>query len=61
VRGCVDIKFSPNGEFVAIAAQDGIIRVFLFDTEVPVCTLPSYYGGVLCLAWSDDGRFLLVG
>jgi WD40 repeat protein len=60
IASAQDIKFAPDGGTIAIATQDGIIRIVDFASDTEVCTFTSYFGGVLCLEWSDDGDFLLV-
>ncbi|KAK4883772.1 hypothetical protein RN001_000043 [Aquatica leii] len=56
-----EITFSPNGTQLAIASQDGLLRVFHYDSMELLGTARSYFGGLLCVAWSGDGRLLAAG
>lgn len=56
-----EITFSPNGTQLAIAAQDGLLRVFHYDSMELLGIARSYFGGLLCVAWSGDGRLLAAG
>lgn len=56
-----EISFSPNGTQLAIASQDGLLRVFHYDSMDLLGTARSYFGGLLCVAWSGDGRLLAAG
>ena len=37
------------------------LRVVDFDKEVLVAGFKSWFGGILCLAWSPDGRYIVTG
>ena len=56
-----EFSFSPCGKFLAIVSQDGFLRVFEYDTMELVGRMRSYFGGLLCLSWSPDGRFIVTG
>lgn len=56
-----DFAFSPDGKFLACACQDGFLRVFCFDTAELHGTMKSYFGGLLCVCWSPDGRYVVTG
>lgn len=53
--------FSPDGINLAIVSQDGFLRVFLYDTMELVGIARSYFGGFLCVCWSPDGKYIVVG
>ncbi|XP_076069340.1 WD repeat-containing protein 20 isoform X2 [Oratosquilla oratoria] len=53
--------FSPCSKYLAVVAQDGYLRVFNFDTMDLVGCARSYYGGLLCVCWSPDGRYVVTG
>lgn len=55
------LAFSADGRSLAIGLADGIISLFDLAAECPVMRLHSYFGGVLCCCWSNDGRFLISG
>ena len=44
-----------------MACGDGYLRVYLFGEQRLVATFRSYFGGLLCVAWSASGAFLLTG
>ncbi|XP_070494129.1 WD repeat-containing protein 20 [Chironomus tepperi] len=53
--------FSPCGTNLAIASQDGFLRVFLYETMELVGIARSYFGGFLCVCWSPDSKYIVVG
>ncbi|KAG5670143.1 hypothetical protein PVAND_000425 [Polypedilum vanderplanki] len=53
--------FSPCGTNLAIVSQDGFLRVFLYETMELVGIARSYFGGFLCVCWSPDGKYIVVG
>ncbi|XP_037948533.1 WD repeat-containing protein 20 isoform X1 [Teleopsis dalmanni] len=53
--------FSPCGSNLAIVSQDGFLRVFHYDTMELLGIARSYFGGFLCVCWSPDGRYIVVG
>lgn len=56
-----EFSFSPCGKFLATVSQDGFLRVFDYESMEMIGRMRSYFGGLLCLAWSPDGRFIAVG
>ncbi|CAF0909785.1 unnamed protein product [Brachionus calyciflorus] len=66
---CINqFEFSPCGKYLAIVSQDGYLRVFSFfyknNQEMQFqlkCSMKSYFGGLLCVTWSSDGKFLATG
>ncbi|XP_026274464.1 WD repeat-containing protein 20 isoform X1 [Frankliniella occidentalis] len=61
--GCCinELAFSPCGSYLAVVSQDGFLRVFHYDTMELVGVARSYFGGFLCVCWSPDGRYVVVG
>ncbi|KAI0519635.1 hypothetical protein KFK09_007089 [Dendrobium nobile] len=55
-----NLSFSTNG-YLATVGRDGYLRVFDFANEKLICGGKSYYGALLCCAWSLDGKYLLSG
>ncbi|KAL3642565.1 hypothetical protein CASFOL_013380 [Castilleja foliolosa] len=56
------IAFSADGAYLATVGRDGYLRVFDYRTEQLICGGKSYYGALLCCAWSSmDGKYILTG
>lgn len=62
-EGCCinEFAFSPCGSNLAVVSQDGFLRVFHYNTMELVGSARSYFGGFLCVCWSPDGRYVVVG
>lgn len=62
-EGCCinEFAFSPCGTNLAVVSQDGFLRVFHYNTMELVGSARSYFGGFLCVCWSPDGRYVVVG
>ncbi|XP_016998412.2 WD repeat-containing protein 20 [Drosophila takahashii] len=59
---CVnELCFSPCGSHLAVVSQDGFLRVFHYDTMELLGIARSYFGGFLCVCWSPDGKYIVVG
>lgn len=56
-----EFAFSPCGINLAIVSQDGFLRVFHYDTMELIGRARSYFGGFLCVCWSPDGKYVVVG
>lgn len=56
-----EVAFSPCGSMLAVVSQDGFLRVFRYDVMELVGKARSYFGGFLCVCWSPDGRYVVVG
>ena len=46
---------------MATVGRDGYLRIFQHRQQQLLATLKSYFGSLLCVAWSPDGLFLLTG
>ena len=46
-----EFSFSPCGKYLAVASQDGYLRVFYYNTMKLTGQARSYFGGLLCVAW----------
>ncbi|KAI3983376.1 hypothetical protein MKX01_013443 [Papaver californicum] len=55
------ISFSADGTYLATVGRDGYLRVFDYSKEQLICGGKSYYGALLCCAWSMDGKYILAG
>jgi len=53
--------FSPDLTHIAIASQDGFLRLYDFQNQQFYGRMRSYYGGLLCVCWSPDGRYAVTG
>ncbi|KAI8646587.1 WD40-repeat-containing domain protein [Parasitella parasitica] len=53
--------FSPDCQHVAIVGHDGLLRIVNFLHETIHDVYEAYYGGLFCVAWSPDGRYVLTG
>lgn len=62
-EGCSinELSFSPCGQHLAVVSQDGFLRVFHYDTMELIGVARSYFGGFLCVCWSPDGKYVVVG
>ncbi|XP_010000938.1 PREDICTED: dystrophia myotonica WD repeat-containing protein-like, partial [Chaetura pelagica] len=56
-----EFAFSPDGRWLACVSQDGCLRVFHFDSMLLRGMMRSYFGGLLCVCWSPDGRYVVTG
>jgi len=56
-----NMEFSPCGKYLAVVTQNGFLRVFDHASFRLVGSMKSYFGGLLCCAWSPDGRFIAMG
>jgi WD repeat-containing protein 20 len=68
VNGVNEFSFSPCGAYLAVVSQDGYMRVFSFsyqnNQQMQIslrCSMKSYFGGLLCVTWSPDGRYIATG
>lgn len=57
------ITYSPNGQFVAVGLDSGVVLVFAStgDFSVPLATLNAHNGPVNAIAFSPDNRLLVSG
>eukprot|EP01083_Nonionella_stella_P057451 150809_1 len=56
-----DISFSYSGRLMGTVQEDGMLRVFKFSSRQLLSSFQSYYGGLSCLSWSPDDKFILTG
>ena len=56
-----NFAFSPDLIHIAIASQDGFLRVYNFEKQEIYGRMRSYYGALLCVCWSPDGRYTVTG
>lgn len=60
VEGSTEASLYNGLPLVAITDLAGYVRVIDMEKEEPLHTCKSYFGGLTCVAWSPDGRFLAV-
>jgi WD40 repeat protein len=53
--------FSPSGRHLAVVSEDGCLRIIDIHKEQLISQYNSYYGGLICVTWSPDGRYILTG
>ncbi|GJQ76206.1 hypothetical protein Trydic_g1949 [Trypoxylus dichotomus] len=46
---------------LATVSQDGVLRIFQYDSIELLGIARSYFGGLLCVAWSGDGKLIAAG
>lgn len=56
-----EFAFSPDGRLLAVVTQGGFLRVFSYHSMEMMGLLRSYFGGLLCLAWSPDAKYIVTG
>ncbi|KAL1644966.1 hypothetical protein SLS58_004037 [Diplodia intermedia] len=53
--------FSPDNRHLAIVSEDGSLRIIDYLKEQLLDVFSSYYGGLICVCWSPDGRYMVTG
>ncbi|KAK6354810.1 hypothetical protein TWF696_003942 [Orbilia brochopaga] len=53
--------FSPDHKHLAVVSEDGRLCIINILKEQLLDVFNSYYGGLLCVCWSPDGRYILTG
>ncbi|PYH92972.1 catabolite repression protein creC [Aspergillus ellipticus CBS 707.79] len=54
-------SFSPDHRHLAIVLEDGSLRVMDYLKEEVLDIFRSYYGGLICVCWSPDGKYIVTG
>ncbi|KAI9712753.1 MAG: hypothetical protein M1820_001375 [Bogoriella megaspora] len=52
---------SSDGAHLAVASEDGSLRIINYLQEQVLDLYTSYYGGFVCVCWSPDGRYVVTG
>ena len=53
--------FSHDGKLLAVTTMQGHLALLLWEKEMLTDVFTSYYGGLECLAFSPDSRYLICG
>ncbi|KAM5501380.1 hypothetical protein McanMca71_000111 [Microsporum canis] len=53
--------FSPDNRHLAVVLEDGTLRILDYLKEKLLDLYTSYYGGLICVCWSPDGKYILTG
>ncbi|VDL19682.1 unnamed protein product [Hymenolepis diminuta] len=53
--------FSTCGKYLAVVTEDGYLRVFDYHRMQLYGFMRSYFGGLTCVDWSPDGKYVVVG
>ncbi|EHK44238.1 uncharacterized protein TrAtP1_008746 [Trichoderma atroviride] len=54
-------SFSPDNRHLAVVSEDGTLRVIDYLSEKLLHLYHSYYGGLSCVCWTPDGKYVLTG
>lgn len=53
--------FSPDERHIAAVLEDGTLRIADLHAEKCLDVFHSYYGGLTCVCWSPDGKYIVTG
>ncbi|POR31494.1 Putative catabolite repression protein creC [Tolypocladium paradoxum] len=53
--------FSPDNRHLAVVCEDGTLRIIDYLREELLDLFNSYYGGLTCVGWTPDGKYVLTG
>ncbi|KAJ5287487.1 hypothetical protein N7478_003173, partial [Penicillium angulare] len=54
-------SFSPDQRHLAVVLEDGCLRLMDYLKEEVLDIFRSYYGGLICVCWSPDGKYIVTG
>jgi WD40 repeat protein/serine/threonine protein kinase len=56
-----ELSFSPDGRWLAVACDDGVVRIWDTATATQLRILAGHTAGLWCVTWSPDGKQLASG
>jgi WD40 repeat protein/serine/threonine protein kinase len=55
------VVFSPDGQYLATATKDGLVRLLRAKTHVELAKWPAHEANATCIEFSPDSRYLASG
>uniref|UniRef100_A0A0N4ZP86 WD_REPEATS_REGION domain-containing protein n=1 Tax=Parastrongyloides trichosuri TaxID=131310 RepID=A0A0N4ZP86_PARTI len=55
------VKNKEDELLISTVSHDGFLRVFNYSSMELIVQMKSYFGGLLCLDWSPDNKYIVTG